>query len=181
MSAERTEWWGFSQEHGWIVHDREDPRNVSGSLIIHFFRCSDSAEIVIPRDEWEPPEIRGFKRYLASIANEALRSLAERQLLKCQGDYQQTKGARLEGIRRDLEDQKRAEKDERNRRISAKHEQYLRTAGLPAHGRATFVRFVRNTVCWKCKTPINSIDDLACTNCRGIICHSCGACFCGRE
>ena len=131
MSAEHAEWWGFSQEHEWVVLDRADPRNIPGAPVVHFLRCSDSAEIAIPRDEWERPRTTSAMRYLESIVNVELRALAERQLQRFQKQYEATKSARLEKICRDLHEQQKVLKKARDDRIAETHRSYLVKSGLP--------------------------------------------------
>jgi hypothetical protein len=181
MSAEQSEWWGYSQEHSWVVLDRDDPRNRPAAPIVHFLRCSDSAEIAMPRDEWEPPTTISAANYLASIQNDELRSLAERQLQLCRKQYDSQKAKRLQRIRLELREHQKTVKETRDTTICSRHQKYLEGAGLPAKRAIRLLRFIRHTGCWSCKTPINSADDLGCDGCKGIICHHCGACLCGRS
>jgi hypothetical protein len=61
--------------------------------------------------------------------------------------------------------------------LEARHEAYLRSAGLPARGLRAATRRPRITHCWKCKGHLDSRTFAECLGCNGIIC-GCGACFC---
>ncbi len=181
MNTDSEYWWGFSDEHGWIVLDRADPRNVPGSSSVHFYRSSDGWEIALPRNEWDSPKIRGARNYLGSIANNELRSMAERQLARCREEYQRIQQGRLVRIQRDLDEQEQTVLKERNRVVRDKHKRHLVNLGLSGHATTRLSGWIRHTHCWNCKTPISSDVNLGCTVCSGIICHSCGACLCGYE
>jgi hypothetical protein len=180
MSSDSELWWGFSDEHAWIVLDRADPRNVPGSPIVYFFRSSDSTELEIPRTEWDSPKMRSARNYIASITNADLRSLAEVQLERFIKEYDRIRQRRLEQIEKDVEDARQAALEERNRVIREKHKRHLSKLGIS--GRATTrSRWVRYTLCWNCQTHINSDANLGCTACNGVICHQCGSCLCGWQ
>lgn len=58
MTVDR-QWWGFSKQHGWVVLDRDIPRNASrSSNELLFLRCSDSKTYLVKRELWNPPEYR---------------------------------------------------------------------------------------------------------------------------
>lgn len=78
------EWWGYNNEHGWMVLDRSNPLNrpgIKGDL--QFIRCRDWKAIDVNRETWNPPLYRYAPNYLADLKGSALvESTAELEAFK---------------------------------------------------------------------------------------------------
>lgn len=66
------EWWGYSEEHGWVVLDRSLTRNAPGLLEdLMFFRCRDATTFLENRKHWNPPAYRYAPKYVTELSQEA--------------------------------------------------------------------------------------------------------------
>ena len=78
------EWWGYNNEHGWVVLDRNNPPNrpgIKGDL--HFLRCRDWKPFEAKRESWNPPLYRYAPNYIAELGPAAsAESAAELALFK---------------------------------------------------------------------------------------------------
>src|SRR4051794_13917031 len=57
IQESESEWWGFSQQQGWVILDWNDPRNrpgVESPRRLYLIRCRDWAETPIRWSEWSP-------------------------------------------------------------------------------------------------------------------------------
>jgi hypothetical protein len=166
MVASVDEWWGFSNEHGWVVLDRNIIYNRPGAgIIIVFLRCSDWNHYLEDRHKWNPPYYVYEPRYIESLSNF---DLAEKvKLQKYKNEYRHRKQEfYYEGLKYI------------NSKIHPKlqepfsySEHNLKTINniLPKSGH-------RTSGCWRCKKPVDNAFDSVCDNCGWIICSFCGAC-----
>ena len=65
LSYPTNELWAYSDQHGWVVQDDDDPRN-RGQSTRTIIRCRDWAEIQVPIGEPTPAQIP-FRIYLNSV------------------------------------------------------------------------------------------------------------------
>ena len=66
--GEPVPWWGYSQEHGWVVLDRTVPSNapaLEGDLL--FLRCRDGTMVSEKRKRWVPPHYRFAPNYILDL------------------------------------------------------------------------------------------------------------------
>ncbi len=64
IQESKSEWWGFSRHHGWVVLDWNDPRNRPGAESprrLYLIRCRDWAEAPIRWSDWSPPAYTSAK------------------------------------------------------------------------------------------------------------------------
>ncbi len=62
------EWWGYSNEHGWVVLDRSIPSNAPGlGETLLFLRCRDATTYIEKRKRWLPPAYRYAPNYLRDL------------------------------------------------------------------------------------------------------------------
>jgi len=80
------QWWGYSNEHGWVVLDRRIPCNVPGLKIdLLFLRCRDAKTLGVKREHWTPPAYRFAPNYIRALAPaEAEAATAELEGFKVQ-------------------------------------------------------------------------------------------------
>src|SRR5262245_55274821 len=74
------EWWGFSQTHGWVLVDWNDPRNRPGfesPRRLYLIRCQDWAEIPIRWSTWTPPGYVSTKDRIAALPAHSRESALE--------------------------------------------------------------------------------------------------------
>lgn len=78
------QWWGYSNEHGWVVLDRRVPTNaptLKSDLL--FLRCQDVKTFHVKREKWNPPAYKFAPNYLRELAPDALdEATAEFEALK---------------------------------------------------------------------------------------------------
>ena len=66
------QWWGYSKEHGWVVLDRNVPRNAPGlKTDLLFLRCDDTTTFDVPREKWLPPFYRFAPNHIRELAPDA--------------------------------------------------------------------------------------------------------------
>lgn len=80
------EWWGFSNQHGWVVLDRSIPSNAPGLRDdLLFFRFKDSTTFVEKREKWNPPLYHFAPNHIRDLGPaEAAEASAELEALKAQ-------------------------------------------------------------------------------------------------
>jgi hypothetical protein len=59
------QWWGHSSEHGWIVLDRDDPKNRGESR--YLVRCRDWVQIEVSRADFGSDRFRCSEKYIATL------------------------------------------------------------------------------------------------------------------
>jgi hypothetical protein len=190
------EWWGYHVNHGWVVLDRDDPRNVGGFLLT-FVRCRDWVEVEITRDLWDPPVCTFFRNHLGSLPAGDGRDAAVDALLSLRQEYAARKpDFRARGDRwlREKEERQRKEAEEaeeRRRReaedaerirliaIALAHGQFLTRKGVENQGLRVAGGRHRVTHCYcVAHPPLDNAVHYECSRCNGIICPLCGGCFC---
>src|SRR5579864_2852773 len=80
ISESENEWWGFSQTHGWVLVDWNDPRNRPGfesPRHLYLIRCQDWAEIPIWWSTWTPPAYVSIKDRIAALPTTSRESALE--------------------------------------------------------------------------------------------------------
>ncbi len=71
IQESENEWWGFSQDHGWVVLDWNDHRNRPGFETprrLYLIRCRDWAEAPIRWSDWSPPAYTSVEDQIAAQA-----------------------------------------------------------------------------------------------------------------
>jgi hypothetical protein len=172
LAQEPQLWWGYTDEHGWVVLDRDDARNDGESR--HPVRCRDWAQFEVSRKDFGSDQFKGFKAFIASLsegqAGEACGQLLglRREFLSRAAGFLVTK-AELERRRREAERQA----------IIEAHRRFLEQRSLPARQvRLPSGRVHRVTHCYNCKHHLDNAVELECAACGWIVCR-CGACGCG--
>jgi HIRAN domain len=96
-------WWGYSQEHGWVVIDWTASKNAyEGGVVkrVRGYRCRDWQPITIERSFWQPPHCVYYKNYLASLTGQR-KTEAESLLSLNQAEFPaRTRGANLPPVPR---------------------------------------------------------------------------------
>ena len=140
------EWWGLSKADGWVVLDRDINRSLN----------SDPSKIMFVRArDWKTVEIPLDQ--WKSIPNEA--TLAQHP------DFTD-----LESIKNEWREIVKI------RFFDELHRAFLKNLGLESKGIEKYLGDFRSTVCWSCKSSVDSDDSYKCLNCGWLICNSCGAC-----
>ena len=87
MKGMAMEWWGYSEEHGWVVLDRSLTRNAPGLLEdLMFFRCKDATTFLENRKHWNPPAYRFGPKYITELPQEASAAAAA-EVASCQARW----------------------------------------------------------------------------------------------
>lgn len=61
-------WWGYHQEHGWVIIDRSIPLNSSGlGQDFLYFRCRDAETFLDRRSRWAAPRYIYASTYIAGL------------------------------------------------------------------------------------------------------------------
>ena len=185
------QWWGYSNEHGWVVLDRSIPSNRPGiDDDLLFLRCRDSTIFFTTRGAWNAPMyvfapnyIRGLSPLDADVATRELEALQCRWpelQAEIQGQYREAAeravAASLEAERA----QQRAALERKRQYAIVNHQRFLESRGIPYQGisEASQRKDHRITHCYSCHHPLDNAIDAECVVCRWIIC-TCGACGCG--
>jgi hypothetical protein len=79
LTGEPPLWWGYTANDGWVVLDREDPRNAND--LRHLVRCRDWSEFRVTRQEFSSKRFVGVKNQLQSLPAEQLQEECELLLL----------------------------------------------------------------------------------------------------
>lgn len=87
--ASHGDWWGYSQYQGWVVLDRDDPRNESKHQL-YFLRCSDWTELPVLRADWHERAFPFAQNYIATLSGQA-RVEAERLLQDLEEEWREKK------------------------------------------------------------------------------------------
>lgn len=169
MSTEM--WWGFSQEHGWVMLDRSVECNKPGlKRALLFVNCSAGSVYSVPYEQWCPPSYIFAENYLKALT-----------------DTMQISG------RRELEQFKNRSKEFHSlvvdagavieeRRFSEARAHYFEKLQLADPGlKAVTGRVRRVTHCYDCKKPLDSNASFECNACGWLVCSLCGACGCGYQ
>jgi len=83
MVSSVDEWWGFSDEYGWVVLDRNIPHNRPGAAqSLLFLRCKDWTHYLEDRRKWDPPYYMYEPRYMESLSNNPLAEKGKLEELK---------------------------------------------------------------------------------------------------
>jgi len=174
----RDTWWGYTEEHGWIILDRTIERNVAGaSKGLLFLRCSDLKLFEVDWDEWCPPPYFYAPNYIESLksnpSKQAVAS-AEFNAIKTQ------EPKFCDEIHRQYKDIMEAESKKKRQELEKKHRTFLESKNIIYRGVSCVSekKHTRVTHCWNCKNPLDNSIDLECKSCGWILC-SCGACGCG--
>lgn len=167
-------WWGHNAEYGWIVLDREDARNESGSR--HLVRCRDWVQVEVPRVDFGSDRYQWFKNYIGALPDDQAREACSqllvfyREFASRVGEFRITK-AELECRRREAERQA----------IIESHRRFLEHRNLsPQNVQLPSGRSHRVTHCYNCKHHLDNAVDVECAACGWIVCR-CGACGCGYQ
>ena len=188
-----TEWWGHSQQHGWVVLDRTIEGNGPGARgELMFVRCLDSELVFESAERWQPPEYRFETAYLQSLPA-AERVEAQDQLRGHKVQLKQFQAVLAKEVR-DRQDRKVAEKRKARASRSAAvlehemrmflrgREQFFLNLGMNDPGTRPAIARGRHRVthCYSCKTSLDNAMDAECVACGWIVCR-CGACGCGYD
>lgn len=78
------QWWGYSNEHGWVILDRGVPTNAPGlKAELLFLRCRDATVVSATRESWKPPLYRYAPNYIRDLPPAAAEeAAAELEALK---------------------------------------------------------------------------------------------------
>jgi hypothetical protein len=127
QQEKKMEWWGYHNEHGWVVLDRSMAENASGLIeTALFFRFRDSTTFTDTRKNWHPPLYMFAPNYLKSLPPaEAAKAAAELETVKSlwpeqQRQLRQTKldaEAQAEAARVALELQKKKAVREKKKQL----------------------------------------------------------------
>ena len=79
-----TQWWGYSEEHGWVILDRRIPCNAPGLKVdLLFLRCQDKTMFSVSRERWNPPYYRFAPNHIRELSPpESDEAVAELEALK---------------------------------------------------------------------------------------------------
>ena len=162
-------WWGFSQEHGWVMLDRSVECNKPGlRKPLLFVSCAPGSVYSVPYESWCPPSYIFAENYLKSIT-EAMQISGRREL-------EQFKARSKEFHRMAVEAGTVVEE----RRFSELRAHYFDQLQLANPGfKAATGRARRVTHCYACKHSLDSNASFECNSCGWLICGLCGACGCG--
>lgn len=100
------EWWGYSQNYGWVVLDRSNPANQLAKSAYHpltFVRCDDWSEFTELKIKWEAPHFLYAPLYIRRLRGSSVRDAKYHlQALKDEWPQQKhrLKHQRLDIIRR---------------------------------------------------------------------------------
>lgn len=168
LNAPIDEWWGFSNQHGWVLLDRNIPNNKTNNLI--FLRCHDWHHFEDTKQNWNNIKLyNGANYYIKFLTNEK-KELAITELEKFKGNNK--KNEVYEKLRSEVE-KKSLDK------LTEKHKKFLEGLNLPSVPLRKNTSGRRVNHCWNCKRPVDNSIDLECTSCDWIVCGSCAACGCG--
>jgi hypothetical protein len=68
---ELQQWWGYNQEHGWVVLDRSIPFNRPGVKVdLFFLRCKDLTTFSTKREKWNPPSYIFGPNYIRGLGEQ---------------------------------------------------------------------------------------------------------------
>jgi len=173
-------WWGYAEEHGWIMLDRTIKQNGTGALKgLLFLRCSDLKLIEVDWEKWCPPPYFYAPNYIESLDSNPSKQAAvkaEFNLIKAQ------ESKFCDEIHRQYKILAEAESRRKRQELEKKHRAFLESLNINYSG-VSFVtegKHPRVTHCWNCKNPLDNSIDLECKSCGWILC-SCGACGCGYK
>ena len=169
MSKNNDLWWGYCKANsiGWVLLDRTF--NKPGEVDLCFVNCSDGVVFNETKERWNNPNIYSFEpNYLLTLApKEQLLSTQELEKYK----------HRIDEYKANLLIYKNTKETERFAKI---RQHYFTGLGIadPGHVMRTG-KGLRVSHCYKCKSALNSKDQLECNSCNWMICSNCGACGCG--
>jgi hypothetical protein len=168
-------WWGYSQENGWVVLDRNMAENQhGGSARLLFVKCSDWSVYKEKRSKWRKPLYISEDIYVSKLSfGEAKKIIEDLTYLK--NEYQNKK----ENIYTQYSQSDQRDIDA----IIEKHKTFMELLGKKPGSYRVSGQTEKNrrvTHCWSCKTHLDNMHDLECTKCGWIVCENCGACGCGR-
>lgn len=154
-------WWGFSEQHGWVVLNRNWPLNRHGEFKgkLTFVRCSDWSLIEVEARLWRGPEWTFAPRRLEALSGVEL--LREKQVLE---ELTREFESRAEALREQL--------------VELRHGEFLAAHGQPDSNLVRVTTRHRSANCWNCSRGIDNEVNLECRRCGWIVCW-CGACGCG--
>ena len=163
------EWWGHSQQHGWVVLDRTIKCNTPGARgNLLFVRCCDSQAFDLPFELWNPPQFVFAKQYLASLPA-ALQESARQELEKLQARWPEYREALHAEVKQ----------READFFIRARSQFFFKLGQSdPGTRPAQALKMHRVTHCYSCKSSLDNATDAECLACNWIVCF-CGACGCG--
>jgi hypothetical protein len=170
------DWWGHTQEHGWVVLDRNLGENQrGGSSHVLFVRCSDWTAYREKKENWDKPRYISENIFLTKLSfREAKKTIEELECLK--NEYRD----RRQGIHSQY-----SQSNQRDiKAIIEKHKVFLELLGMKPGmykdaGQSDQNR--RITHCYSCKTHLDNVHDIECSKCGWIVCENCGACGCGYD
>lgn len=167
------EWWGYSQEHGWVVLDRNIEANQFGtSSQLLFVRCADWSVFKEKRKNWEKPKYISENIFITKLSfDEVKRTIKE--LTRLKSEYQ----SKRQSIHAQYSQEPRDIKA-----IIEKHNAFLELLGKKQGSYKPPGQIGQNrriTRCYSCKNHLDNVHDLECSKCKWIICENCGACGCG--
>ena len=170
------DWWGHSEEHGWVVLDRTIPCNQPGSKgDLLFFRFRDSTTFLVARGDWNEPRYMYAPNYLRGKPHEVVEEL---EFLKSEWSELKVEMQR----RRQAAENERRMTDLKKLREQAieNHKLRLGRLGIPYQGVLEVIlkKGLRFTHCYSCGRELNNAINSECAVCGWIVCV-CGACGCG--
>ena len=163
------DWWGYSNQHEWVVLDRSLPCNQpgkKGDLI--FFRWQDLTTFSIEQKAWQAPFIVYAPNYISEFPSG--QKAEELESLRARWSEIKAKATR--------------EAEERlmtivRKQAAANRQRFLKHIGK-AEGNdsapsANKPHRIAN--CYSCKSKLDNSKTPECTACGWIVCN-CGACGC---
>lgn len=185
------EWWGYSQQHGWVVLDRTIKCNTPGARgNLLFVRCNDSQAFDLLFELWNPPQFVFAKQYFASLPT-PLQESARQELEKLQARWPKYREAlhveverrqdRLQVQAAEAHASRVAARTQRDAEffIRARSEFFFKLGQSdPGTRPAQALKMHRVTHCYSCKSSLDNATDAECLACNWIVCF-CGACGCG--
>jgi hypothetical protein len=174
------QWWGHTEEHGWVVLDRDDARNETNAPSRYMVRCRDWVSIEVSRADFSD-RFKSFQRYIGALPDDQARAEFA-QFLR----FRQEFVSRLASFRVTKEEMERRKaatecqrQAERLQNTIKLHRRFLKGGmrpdqGVPSPPGPTH----RVDHCWSCKQDVDNAIDLECAGCGRIVCRRCGACGC---
>lgn len=174
----KDDWWGYSEEHGWVVLDRTLPGNSSRTGKMQFMQCRDWTMYIEDGKNWDPP------RYI--YAPNFIDSLSVEKQAQAKSEFEwlvEQWTANKEEIKEKCEASQKLAQPEKERKkefLIECHRMFLEFLRIPYQGvvltKSNSIR--RITHCYSCKQPLDNAIDIECNACHWILCI-CGACGCG--
>ena len=175
-NLENNEWWGYSQEYGWVVLDRNLYSNRKQTINspkdkVVILKCSNWSSYEELNETWKKQN----SPYI--WAPNYLNKFKGVDLQRAEAEVSNLLQYYLEHKAEIGEKQAKEQSEWRFEKLSKLHNQYLSDLDLPQQTLIKIKPGFRNpNHCFKCNSTIDIKTGYECGGCGWIVCDTCGAC-----